>query len=508
MTTETELKLELSPRCARRALSHPAPEAAATVKAGPERLISVYYDTPKFDLWSEQVSIRLRQTPAGWEQTAKWGGQAVGGLHTRREVECDVPEQKLDFDGLVGLPGLEVLASLSLQRKVKPLFVTEFERTTRILALADGASVEVSLDRGQIVCGTARLPICELELELKAGKVLALFDIAAALMKDLRVRPACRSKAERGYLLAGVRSGPAKAPRIVLDPAFDIARSMACIVGSALAQVQVNADGMLAGDDIEYLHQMRVGVRRLRSCMSVFSHGVPDGAISSLRAELKWLGGRLGPARDWDVFRTEAMPQLTAGLREVAKASSLDLLRDRAGDKGEAARRGARAAWNSRRAARLLLELGRVAAGGGSLQASDAMRQPIEPYASVLLEHRMGRVLARGKGRKGATVVHLHALRIAVKKLRYAIEFFGSLYPEGKADGFREPLVRLQNCLGTLCDASTLVSRVSAAVPSDRALVDCARGWSAHVIHQERRRLRTLWRRFRRSRPFWSTQRS
>jgi len=503
MTTETELKLELSPREARRALSHPAIESMATAKAGPERLISVYYDTPKFDLWSNQISIRLRQTSAGWEQTAKWGGQALGGLHTRQEVECGVPEQKLDFDALAGLPGLEALASVQLQRKVKPLFVTEFERTTRMLALANGTCVEVSLDRGQIVCGTARLPICELELELKAGTALALFDIAASLITDLGVRPACRSKAERGYLLAGFSSEPAKARRIVLVPELDIARSMACIVGSGLAQVQSNADGMLAGEDIEYLHQMRVGVRRLRSCMSVFSHGVSDEAIPGLRAELKWLGARLGPARDWDVFRAEAMPQLTAGLREVAKASSLDALVGRAEDLGQAARRGARAAWTSRRASTLLLELGRMAAGGGFPHASGAMRQPIEPFASALLEHRMGRVLARGKGRKAATVAQLHALRIAVKKLRYAIEFFGSLYPDGQADEFRESLVRLQNCLGTLCDASTLVSRVSAAVPSERTLVDCARGWSAHVIHQERRRLRRLWRRFRRSRPFW-----
>ena len=420
MMTETELKLELSPRDARRALSHPAIESAAIARAGPERVISVYYDTPQFDLWSDRIGLRLRQIPTGWEQTAKWGGQAAGGLHTRREVACGVPDQKLDFEALAGLAGLEALASLPLRRKLKPLFVTEFERTTRTLALADGTRVEVSLDRGHIVCGTARSPICELELELAAGQVPALFDIAAALAKDLGVRPACRSKAERGYLLAGVKSDPVKAQRIVLDRQFDLSRALACIVGSALAQLQANADGMLAGEDIEYLHQMRVGVRRLRSCLGVFSHGLPDEAIARLRAELKWLGGRLGPARDWDVFGAEAIPQLLAGLREVVKVSSLDTLRKSAQDMGEAARRGARAAWNSRRAANLLLELGRVAAGGHP-QASEALRQPIAPFASALLEHRMGRVLARGKGRKAATVAHLHALRIAVKKLRYAI---------------------------------------------------------------------------------------
>lgn len=503
MMTETELKLELSPRDARRALSHSAIESVATARAAPKRVISVYYDTPQFDLWSYGIGLRLRQIPAGWEQTVKWGGQAAGGLHTRREAACGVPDQTLNFEALAGLAGLEALASLPLRRKLKPLFVTEFERTTRTLVLADGTRVEVSLDRGHIVCGTARLPICELELELMAGQIPALFEIAAALAKDLGVRPACHSKAERGYLLAGVTPAPAKAQRIVLDRQFDLARSLACIVGSALAQLQANADGMLAGEDIEYLHQMRVGVRRLRSCMGVFSRGLPDEAIARLRAELKWLGGRLGPARDWDVFRAEAMPQLTAGLREVVKVSSLNALRNSAQDMGEAARRGARAAWNSRRAANLLLELGRVAAGGGFPQASEALRQPIAPFASALLEHRMGRVLARGKGRKAATVAHLHALRIAVKKLRYAIEFFGSLYPEGKADDVREPLVRLQNGLGTLCDASIMVSRVRAAVPQERMLVDCARGWSAHVIHQERRRLRSLWRRFRRSRPCW-----
>jgi triphosphatase len=503
MTPETELKLKLSLRSASRALSHPAIESAATGKAARARLISVYYDTPKFDLWSAQISIRLRQTPTGWVQTAKWGGQAAGGLHTRQEMECSVPEQKLDFDVLAGRSGLETLASLPLQRKVKPVFVTEFERSTRMLELADGTGVEVGLDRGQIVCGTARLRICELELELKTGEVLALFDLATALLKGLAVRPAYRSKAERGYLLAGVKSRPAKAQRIELDPGFDIGRSAAHIVGSALAQVQANADGMLVGEDIEFLHQMRVGLRRLRSCVSAFAHPLPESATAALRAELKWLGGRLGPARDWDVFRTDTMPQLAAGLREVVEASSLDALMGSAETLGDAARREARTAWNSRRAAQLLLELGRVAAGGGFLQSSAAMGEPVEPFASALLERRMARVLARGKRRRAATVAQLHALRIAVKKLRYAVEFFGPLYPDGKVDGFREPLVRLQDCLGALCDASTLVSRVGAAVPGDKTLVDCARGWGARAIHQERLRLRTLWRRFRRSRPFW-----
>jgi CHAD domain-containing protein len=151
-----------------------------------------------------------------------------------------------------------------------------------------------------------------------------------------------------------------------------------------------------------------------------------------------------------------------------------------------------------------LLDLGRATVGGGFVAAHEAMRQPVLPYSAMLLTRRLDRVLRLGKKARGtADIERLHELRIAVKKLRYAAEFFGALYPEGKPQQFREPLVKLQDCLGSICDAVAMVERVREASPQSTSLIDLVRGWSACVVHEERQRFDALWRQFRRGRPFW-----
>lgn len=504
MSVETELKLAVPAAQVARVLAHAALKVGARGRLSRERLLTIYYDTPDFDLWRAKASVRLRRARSGWLQTAKWAGEASGGLHRRNEVEQAVAGQALELDGLEARPGLEVLADSRVRRKLKPIFVTEFERALRSLTLPDGSQIEAGLDRGRIVCGTAVHPICELELELAAGSPLGLFDVADALVRELSLRPLHRSKAERGYLLAGLGHRPAKARRVDIDPAADLARAAAAIIGSGLAQAQANEDGMLAGEDIEYLHQMRVGVRRLRSCLGALRDALPPEALGPLAAELKWLGGRLGRARDWDVFVAEALPPLASGLQGVADAAALEALDAEARRLGAAAGRSARAAWRSKRTSLLLLGLGRAAAGGGFVAQHASFRQATVPYSAALLGRRLERVLRLGrKARKRPSVERLHALRIAVKKLRYAVEFFGGLHGDGTAAQFRERLVDLQDCLGIICDAAGMVVRVREAAPRSGALLDNVAGWSACIVQAQRACFDRHWKRFRRSPPFW-----
>jgi inorganic triphosphatase YgiF len=374
-----------------------------------------------------------------------------------------------------------------------------------MIVLADGSEVEASLDRGRIVCGTSALPLCELELELKAGAPLALFDFADTLLAECPVRPAYRSKAERGYLLAGLDFPPAKGRRFALPADADVPAAVALFVASGLEQLHANEDGMLVGNDIEYLHQMRVGVRRLRSCLSAFGAALPKPEVDALRAEMRWLGSRLGAARDWDVFMEAFLPVLIDGLAGVATAEDLTALVQGAHACKARSARGARTALNSRRSSAMLIALGRVAAGGGMLADAATARQPLTDYGPRLLERRLESVRRRGrKSRRNGTVAQLHALRIAVKKLRYAVEFVGEALAERERVGrYRRVLVRLQNCLGRICDAAVMADRVAEAAPERTALVASVRGWSACAIHAERRRLRSLWRDFRKTDRFW-----
>jgi len=122
-----------------------------------------------------------------------------------------------------------------------------------------------------------------------------------------------RSKAERGYALArGKAEAPIKARPAVLDREMSVNDAFKSVMWATLSHLQANEPGMLAGRDPEYLHQMRVALRRIRSAFGVFAALFPGPAISPVRNELKWLAANLGPARDWDVFVTETLPPIEA----------------------------------------------------------------------------------------------------------------------------------------------------------------------------------------------------
>ena len=115
---------------------------------------------------------------------------------------------------------------------------------------------------------------------------------------------------------------------------------------------------MLAGEDPEYLHQMRVALRRLRSAFSVFAPALPAETTAPVAAELKWLGAALGPARDWDVFVTETLPPVHA---EFGEHPALAAFGERCAALRRAAAQRARRTVASQRYQRLMLDARRPA---------------------------------------------------------------------------------------------------------------------------------------------------
>ena len=85
---------------------------------------------------------------------------------------------------------------------------------------------------------------------------------------------------------------------------------LAAIFGAATEWVGANVEAACIGVDPEGVHQVRVGVRRLRSAFALFRDLLPDESLEGLRGELRWLGGELGPARDLDVFLTGTLEPL------------------------------------------------------------------------------------------------------------------------------------------------------------------------------------------------------
>jgi triphosphatase len=497
---EVELKLALSARHAARVLAEPVIERAALQKPQSAHLVSVYYDTPHFDLRTAGIGLRLRQSPSGWTQTLKWGGSAVGGLHRRGEVETAVPGQQLDLAAISHPDLVRVLAPARVRKRLKPVFVTEFDRASRLLACG-GAEIELSVDCGEIVAGSARERICELEMELRAGDPSALFDLAGSLHGAIPLHPLCTSKAERGYMLAGQPQQPAKAHATALDPQMTVARSAMVLVAAGLGQLQENERGMLAGGDAEYLHQMRVAVRRLRALLSAYKSALPTEPFTRLRTELKWLGAKLGAARDWDVMTLETLPALT---RELVEQPALQALERASALLRENANRSARIAVRSRRYADIILGLGRVTVAEDWQKLNSKSLLPLVPFAERLLEQRYAAVTERRLHLARLSSDELHALRIKIKRLRYCAEYFASLYDAERTRPLRARLAALQDSLGRINDAVSMRRLAATAAPRGaRQIGPLVAGWSACVVSEERGRLLPLWREFRRTRRFW-----
>ena len=243
------------------------------------------------------VAFRLRREGKRWVQTIKGGGSATAGLHQREEWEAPVLKAQPDFTKISDPLLIKLFSVASLREQLRPLFTTEFNRSTRMLRLPDGSEAEFCLDRGKIIAGNVSVPLCEIELELKSGSPAALFHFALDLLRIVPFRLENVSKAERGYALAsGCMSPPFKAQPVQLVAEMSVGEAFRTIIWNCLSHLHRNEAGMLEGGDIEYLHQMRVALRRQRSALSIFSKAFYKAAFTPMAQELKWLAGQFGPA--------------------------------------------------------------------------------------------------------------------------------------------------------------------------------------------------------------------
>ncbi len=504
MSTEVELKLGLSPEAARR-LARAAP-LRGTAHGRPHRshLETVYFDTPELALRAHGVALRVRRAGRHWVQAVKGGGHAQGGLHTRREWETRVAGSEPELQ-LLPPPARELLAPVDdIGRRLVPVFTTAFRRTTWQVA-REGALIEVALDVGEIRAGRRRRPLCEVELELKEGRPLALFDLALTLLEAVPMVPEPRSKAERGYaLFAATPAQPEHAEPVRLDAAGTAGLAFQRIASASLLKMAANHHGAVTGKDAEFLHQFRVALRRLRAALSLFDSLVGGAELDALKADLRDLARALNAARDWDVWVEETLPRMAQDGH--ARAAATLLRRSRAHQATH--RQTARTALTHPNYARLMLRLERwlTALPESGLKPAQRRlwRTPVRAFAHESLARLDLAVRTRGRRLHQLTVVQRHQLRIAVKKLRYGMEFFAALFPQQETADYLKQLARLQDELGLFNDlavAQSLLVQLRGVRPAPALAI--AERWlqSQHATHQ--RRLKKRWKRFEHSTPFW-----
>lgn len=495
MIVETELKLHISPEHLQKLKRHPFTRSLSASRAVTQKLYSIYYDTPDLELRRQAMALRLRRVGRQWMQTLKGGGQVSAGLHQRNEWETPVPSEQLDLDVLKAGGGE---LPRGVRHRLQPVFVTDFSRNVRLVDFK-GAQIELCMDSGEIRAGQASCPISELELELKSGAPQQLFKLALALLDIVPLDVEHTSKAEYGYLLFSATKPSVSKPRFpALKKSQSIGSAMQCMIGACLAHVESNVPGALLKVDEEYLHQVRVGLRRLRVVLAIAQHYRTDDELTFLREQVTKLCVELGRSRDWDVFVTQTLAPICArlpehaGLREVLSVSERARKRQHAGMEKSLA---------SQDFQRLLLRFGAWMHG----EQAGNVDTPLAQFALQVLEKRSKQVLKYGKALTGEDAAQLHLLRIACKKLRYSTEMFGSLFNAARTKSYVTALAELQDILGILNDiavAHRLLDELDTAARHETlALI---RGWMEHDYAERVAEFGKVWKRFAAQESFWN----
>ena len=504
MAVETELKLRIAPEQLAKLKRHPLLREHQVTRPVARRLHNIYYDTPKLELHKSAMALRLRRAGRQWLQTLKGGGSVKAGLHQRDEWEMPVSRAALDFSSPQAAE-FEKHLPLPLRKKLQPVFVTDFSRTSRMLDW-QGAQIELCMDHGEVRTEQRSLPICELELELKSGEPARLFELALELLEIVPLELEPVSKAEQGYrLLTGYTDRPVKGVVPGLAKTATLAEALQTLIWSCLLHLQGNLRGAMSSDDAEYLHQMRVALRRLRVVLRMAEKFRADESLSALSGDIAALCVVLGRAREWDVFIAETMQPMCvrmaghAGLQALLAAGE----RQRAACYAEL-----RGAQQARELQRLPLRFALWMNGAYWQSPQGVAVPPAQDFATRRLRKLAKRFAQAGRQLDTLDDKRLHALRILAKKLRYSAEFFATLYDRQKTAAFLATLSEVQEVLGQINDvavAHRLLDELATLpeLSAHQEAVALAKGWIAHGLSRQLAALRKAIRRFTRQGEFW-----
>jgi triphosphatase len=454
--TEIELKLNVSPSALRKAMKLSWLKKMAGKPVKHRDLTTVYFDTRKFALRDHGVSLRVRRVGDERLQTIK---ATSGALVTRDEWEQNIEGDRPRLELAAGT-ALAPLLSHHLEDQLQPVFETDVERATMLLHVGK-SEIEIAFDSGRINTTDAHADISEIEIELKHGERRDLARLARRLARSVPVTYAPRAKAERGYaLLEGASEAAVFAKPVSIPPSATTEDAFVVIGFECLRHFATNAGAVRRGDP-EGIHQMRVGLRRLRAALSLFKEMLQGAEIRKLKDELVWLTEQLGPARDHDVFLSKTLVPFASNRRNEKGFAKLEADFASRRKVGLAA---ARDAVESSRFRKLVLDAALWLFDGEWRNSADALNAsfrkiPIARFARRELSRRTRKIAKRVRKLGAMGARRRHKLRIAVKKARYAREFCQSLGPHGgrKID---RALKDLQNALGGLNDI-TVHSRLA-----------------------------------------------
>ncbi|MCG7392079.1 CHAD domain-containing protein [Microvirga sp. ACRRW] len=457
---EIELKLELASGTFDDLLAHPALPLLSALPGQSGQLHAIYFDTADHALRREGISLRIRHKNGSTIQTIKAEGAHGSLIMDRGEWETPVND-RLDLSAAAGTPLASLTSDEATRRSIGPIFTIDTDRKAYETEF-DGSLIEVSLDRSRVSVMQQEMTFLEIELELKMGSPAALFALARRLSEAAPLRLSILAKSARGYRLLNTASlKPSHSKPIELPKEATCAEAFQIIARSCLSQMLYNEVLVRQTQDPEALHQTRVGLRRLRSALSLFGKQLlTDPESAGMKSDLRWAGQAMGKVRDLDVL----LERIRSSKPEYDKSQANRVERIR----GEA-HRDLLEILNSRRFMETILKAAAwIEAGTWTAADARARKQPVLDFATSELSRRFKRIRKTGNRLRKRSEEERHELRIRIKKLRYGTEFFASLFPKAKAQKRRQKLAsllgKLQDTLGEVHDLAVSGSLVPSLV--------------------------------------------
>ena len=487
-------------------------------RAAAQNLGSIFFDTPDHQLRKRNVVIEVSKVGQRYVQSVCASGVTLDGMRVRRlhwENPLPTPEPE---PGAIGDPDLRALATPAPGSRLGPVLQCNIHQSARQLTSERRRTVDFALQNGEFSADGIKKSFCEILLESKSRDGAATFDMALDLHAKVPLRIATISREWQALQAIG-NDGPGwrKAIALNLPNEATVEDTLVDILHHCLDHLMDNEQVTLLCDHPEGVHQMRVAMRRMRSALRIFRDAMPHEHYVRVTDEVKWQTKSLADTRDLDVFMDEIVGPVADAFDGEP---SFSVLMKRLTEDREKARAEARKAIFDPRFTKFLLETlgwieGRKWRNRRSAESSALLQQPIIELSDNLIAKRFKKVRKQGRKFDTLTVEEKHQLRIDVKKLRYAIDFFSSLYGRGRVKAFIVRLQKLQDGLGYMNDVAvardlvehlmkTATRSTAAPIGHAGALV---LGWHTNAAAEATKTLSGDVADLLACKPFWSTNR-
>jgi CHAD domain-containing protein len=416
-------------------------------------------------LWLDTFDWRLYRAGLTLEQISSRGATELvltgrdGAVLAAHHVERQPHENGRRENGRARWPGgLEALPAGPLRDHLAPVVgvrallpvarAVSSVHDSRVLNADEKTIARVSVDRMSVSYPAPATVAPRLAVTALRGyqpQARRLTDLLAA---GPEVTEASQSELEAALAAAGRRPGDYSSKiNVCLTPRMPASAALAAVLTALLDTLEANVNGTVRDWDTEFLHDLRIAVRRTRSALKLAGEALPDGMAAQFRPEFKWLGDLTTPTRDLDVYLlgfSGMAASLTAATPDELEPFHDHLRRSRAVAQRVLVR-GLRSARFSRISKDWPQALTAAAAGRA--------RPTVGPLASSRIARAHRRVIRDGSAITATSPPEsLHELRKRCKELRYLLEFFGSLYDPGEHWRTVRDMKALQDCLGEFQD--------------------------------------------------------